>query len=125
VDHFLKHACDAFNKSIRGISSDFISCLEAYPWPGNVRELKNVIQRAVISTAGDILEKEKLPRHIYAYRNQDEVMTFRIGASIEQVEKELIARTLEHTRNNRTRTSEILGISRRSLYNKIQRYHIK
>ncbi|MBR9979500.1 MAG: sigma-54-dependent Fis family transcriptional regulator, partial [Desulfatitalea sp.] len=47
VDHFLKNACDDFGKTIRGISPDFISCLEAYSWPGNVRELKNVIQRAV------------------------------------------------------------------------------
>jgi DNA-binding NtrC family response regulator len=49
-------------------------------------------------------------------------MTFRVGTSIETMEKELINCTLEHTGHNRTRTSEILGISRRSLYNKIQRY---
>jgi DNA-binding NtrC family response regulator len=122
VDHFIKNACDDFQKTIRGISSDFISCLEAYPWPGNVRELKNVIQRTVISCAGDILNTDQLPRRISHYRNDDHTLTFRVGASIEKVERELIARTLEHTRHNRTRTSEILGISRRSLYNKIQRY---
>lgn len=122
VDHFIKSACDDFQKIIRGISPDFISCLEAYPWPGNVRELKNVIQRAVISCAGDILDTSQLPQRIRSFQDDDHTMTFRVGASIKTVEKELIAHTLEHARHNRTRTSEILGISRRCLYNKIQRY---
>jgi DNA-binding NtrC family response regulator len=122
VDHFIKNARDDFQKVIRGISPDFISCLEAYPWPGNVRELKNVIQRAVISCAGDILKPAHLPRRISQFRDEDITLTIRVGMPFEQVEKELIARTLEHTGYNRTRTSEILGISRRSLYNKIQRY---
>lgn len=122
VDHFIKSACDDFQKVIRGISSDFISCLEAYPWPGNVRELKNVIQRAVIYCTGDILNTDQLPRRISHYRNDDNTMTIRVGTNLESVEKELITRTLAHTGHNRTRTSEILGISRRSLYNKIQRY---
>jgi DNA-binding NtrC family response regulator len=124
VDHFIKSACDDFQKVIRGISSDFISCLEAYPWPGNVRELKNVIQRAVISCAGDILNTDHLPRRISHFQNDDNTMTIRVGTSLEMAEKELITRTLEHTGYNRTRTSEILGISRRSLYNKIQRYDL-
>jgi DNA-binding NtrC family response regulator len=124
VDHFIKSACDDFQITIRGISSDFISCLEAYPWPGNVRELKNVIQRTVISCTGDILSTDQLPHRISHFRDDNYTMTFRVGTSIESVEKELIIRTLEHTGHNRTRTSEILGISRRSLYNKIQRYSL-
>jgi DNA-binding NtrC family response regulator len=122
VDHFIKNACDDFQKTIRGISPDFISCLENYPWPGNVRELKNVIQRAVISCTGDIMDTSQLPQRIRNFQDDDHTMSFRVGASIEIVERELIARTLEHTGHNRTRTSRILGISRRSLYNKIQRY---
>jgi len=125
VDHFIRKACDDFQKEIRGLSSDFISCLEAYPWPGNVRELKNVIQRAVIYCNRDILETGHLPQRIRQYQDKDVTMTIRVGMSLEEVEKELIVRTLEQSGNNRTRTSEILGISRRSLYNKIQRYHLQ
>jgi DNA-binding NtrC family response regulator len=125
VDHFIKNACDDFQKTIRGISPDFISCLEAYPWPGNVRELKNIIQRAVISCTGDILNTSQLPRRIRHFQNGcNRTITFQVGTSIEAVERELIARTLEHAGHNRTRTSHILGISRRSLYNKIQRYSL-
>ncbi|MCB2216514.1 sigma-54-dependent transcriptional regulator [Desulfofustis glycolicus] len=124
VDHFIKNACDTFGKSIRGLSPGFISCLESYPWPGNVRELKNVIQRSVISATGDILDLRQLPPRISQYRNEDTKMTIRVGMTIAEVEKELIILTLEHAGQNRSRASEMLGISRRSLYNKMQRYAI-
>ena len=124
VDHFIKTASDDFQKTIRGVSSDFVTCLETYPWPGNVRELKNIIQRAVITCSGDILNPSHLPNRLRHCRNEDITMTVRIGMSIEEVEKELIIRTMEYAGRNRTRTSQILGISRRALYNKIQRYHI-
>jgi DNA-binding NtrC family response regulator len=124
VDHFLKDACDTFRKMIRGVSPDFSSCLEAYPWPGNVRELKNVIQRAVVNCPGDILETAQLPNRLTHFQNDDVTLTIKIGMSIAAVEKELIRRTMEFTQGNRTRASQILGISRRALYNKIQRYRI-
>jgi DNA-binding NtrC family response regulator len=124
VDHFIKDACDDFQKTIRGVSPDFISCLEAYPWPGNVRELKNIIQRAVVTCPADILQTAQLPKRVVHFRDEDATMTIRVGTSIEAVEKELIIRTLEFTQKNRTRASQILGISRRSLYNKMQRYRI-
>lgn len=122
VDHFIKQACDAFQKFVRGVSPGFVSCIESYPWPGNVRELKNVIQRAVISCPGDILEIGQLPPRIRKYRDEDVKIMFRVGMSIAEVEKEMIVRTLEQTGNNKTRASEMLGISRRSLYNKMD-YH--
>ncbi|HKJ66085.1 MAG TPA: sigma-54 dependent transcriptional regulator [Desulfopila sp.] len=124
VDHFIKSACDAFKKYVRGISPAFVSSLESYPWPGNVRELKNVLQRAVISCTGEILEIEQLPARISRYRDEDVKITIRVGTTIEEMEKEMIIRTLEYTSHNRTRASEILGISRRSLYNKMQKYGI-
>lgn len=124
VDHFIKDACDNFRKMIRGVSPDFISCLEAYPWPGNVRELKNVIQRAVVNCSGDILETAQLPRRLLHLETDDVTLTVKIGMSIAAVEKELIRRTMEFTQGNRTRASAILGISRRSLYDKIKRHQI-
>lgn len=124
ADHFIRKASGDFNKTIRGIASDFIGCLEAYSWPGNVRELKNIIQRAVLSCPGDILEPAHLPQRIRHARDEDATLTIHVGTSLDSVEKELIVRTLEYTGNNRTRTSELLGICRRSLYNKMRRYGI-
>jgi DNA-binding NtrC family response regulator len=123
ISHFIKDACDDFKKSIRGMSSNFINCVESYPWPGNVRELKNVIQRAVISASEDILRIGNLPSRISQYQDRQTQMTIRIGMTIDQVEKELIIRTLDHAGGNRSRASEILGISRRSLYNKMARHN--
>jgi DNA-binding NtrC family response regulator len=122
VSHFIKQACDDFKKNIRGMSSDFINCVEAYPWPGNVRELKNAIQRAVISATEDVLRTGNLPDRVSRNQDREARVTIRVGMTLAQVEKELIIRTLDYTGGNRSRTSEILGISRRSLYNKMDRY---
>ncbi|MBM9614857.1 sigma-54-dependent Fis family transcriptional regulator [Desulfobulbus rhabdoformis] len=124
VDHFTQLSCSTFQKYIRGMSPGFISCLESYPWPGNVRELKNVIQRAVITSTGDILERKELPPRISKFRNEDVKVVVRVGMTLEEVEKEIIARTLEHTSQNRTQASDILGISRRSLYNKMRKFNM-
>lgn len=70
VSHFIKEASEDFKKKIRGLSSDFINCVESYPWPGNVRELRNVIQRAVVSATEDILRTRNLPNRISHYQEQ-------------------------------------------------------
>lgn len=124
VSHFIKAACDDFKKNIRGMSSDFMNCVESYPWPGNVRELKNAIQRAVISASEDILRTANLSSRISQHQDRDTKMTIRVGMTLSQVEKELIIRTLDHACGNRTRASEILGISRRAFYNKMNRYNL-
>jgi len=121
VDHFIKQSCDNFQKVIRGVSSGFFSCIDTYEWPGNVRELKNVIQRAVINCQGDILDINHLPKRLMNNRHSDITIPVKVGMKLAEIEKEVIVKTLEYTGNNRTRASEILGISRRALYNKMQK----
>ena len=121
VDHFLQHSCEYFQKVIRGVSSNFFSCIDAYSWPGNIRELKNVIQTAVINCQGDILDINHLPKRLMNSRHADITIPVRVGMKLAEIEREVIVRTLEHTGHNRTRASEILGISRRALYNKMQK----
>lgn len=123
VDHFIKQSCENFQKVIRGVSSNFFSCLESYNWPGNVRELKNVIQRAVINCQEDILNVIHLPERLLNSQHDDITIPIRVGMRLAEVENEVIIRTLEYTRHNRTRAAEILGISRRALYNKLQKLH--
>ena len=122
--HFIKDACDSFGKEIRGISPDFVSQMEQYSWPGNVRELKNVIQRAVVTCNGDILDMKHLPKKLQADFKKNASIPMHVGMTLKDAEKALILRTLEYTGQNRSRTSEILGISRRALYNKIERYDL-
>jgi DNA-binding NtrC family response regulator len=96
--------------------------LERYPWPGNIRELRNVIERATILAEGDFIEPKHLPPTLVA-RGEESVPTLTItpGTTVDEAERRLILLTLEHTRNNKTRAAEILGISLKTLHNKLNR----
>jgi DNA-binding NtrC family response regulator len=115
-----KHARPA-----RFLSPAAISALQFHAWPGNVRELRNVIERAVIICSG-----EEIERHHFApypidqrerLRNEDTI-TFPVGTPIEEVERQMIVRTLRKTKNNKTRAAELLGISLKTLHNKLNLY---
>ena len=124
VDHFLKHFNKIYRTDIRGISPECINRLESYDWPGNVREIKNVIHRAVVVCSGGVMLPEHLPKRFFSQRNRRPKVSIQLGSSLEETEKKMIARTLEWTNNNRQRAAAILGISRRTLYNKISRYNL-
>ncbi len=122
ADVFIKRYNAAFDKRVKAIAHETAALLEKHAWPGNVRELKNVIQRAVLLCQRDTLLPEHLPSRFLSPREPRRA-TFEIGTTLEDVEKEMIVRTLEVARN-RTHAAELLGISRRSLYNKLRRYGI-
>jgi DNA-binding NtrC family response regulator len=124
VNHFLKQFSDDYQRSIVGISPDCISVLEAYDWPGNVREIKNVIHRAVLNCTGGVLLPEHLPERLQQAQRQVPEIKLPVGCSLKDAEREIILRTLKWTQNNRRRTAALLGISRRSLYNKLGRYDL-
>jgi len=125
IDHFLKSFNQDFNKNIRGISTECMAMLEAYRWPGNVRELRNVIQRAVVLCDQDVLLPEHMPERIKVKKpGRDRLVTLKVGTTLAEMEREMIVRTLIHTRKNRQKAAALLGISRRALYNKIARHNI-
>lgn len=124
VDHFLKHYNKIYRTDISGVSPECINRLESYGWPGNVREIKNVIHRAVVMCSGRVLLPEHLPKRFFAPQNRRREVSIQLGSSLEETEKKMIARTLEWASNNRQRAAAILGISRRTLYNKISRYNL-
>ena len=124
VNHFLKQFSDDYQRSIIGISPECISALETYQWPGNVREIKNVIHRAVLNCTGDILLPEHLPERLQKSHRKVPQIGLRLGCTLKEAEREIILRTLNWTQNNRQRTASILGISRRTLYNKLERYNL-
>jgi DNA-binding NtrC family response regulator len=125
IDEFLKRYNQSFQKHILGIAPECISLLESYSWPGNVRELKNVIQRAVLVCTGEILLPEHLPPRLKPDRPVYPTVTFRVGTPLEDVEREMIVRALTVTQNNRKMAADLLGISRRALYNKLKKHQIK
>ena len=97
-----------------------------YDWPGNVRELENVVERAVIMARGDMISPAEFSENLQALDQEAEKNEIDLtpGRSLKDVEKQMILRTLEETKGNRTHASKILGISRRTLQLKLKQYGI-
>jgi DNA-binding NtrC family response regulator len=110
------------NKSVSAVDPDAMRVLERYNWPGNVRELRNVIERAVILSTGEFIEPKHLPPLATATTAAAApAISLEPGVTVEEAERRLILLTLEHTHDNKTRAAEILGISLKTLHNKLNR----
>lgn len=110
---------NATDKSLAPETLDFI---ESYPWPGNVRELKNAIGHAYI-LAQDVLLPEHFPDNMdIAIQDDGPSMHCKPGTPIDHFEKRFILATLEHHNGNKRRTAETLGISLKTLYNRLNEY---
>jgi DNA-binding NtrC family response regulator len=110
---------------------EFLERLSACAWPGNVRELRNVLERAAILAGEGTLKPEHLPpglggtagpAPVNAAASDGNELRVPVGSTIEQAERALIELTLERTKNNKTRAAEILGISQKTLFNKLKEY---
>lgn len=121
---FITRFKHTFRKAIDGMAPECAALLEEYPWPGNIRELKNVIQRAVLICPGGALLPEHLPAHIRPAGSAQPTVTFPVGTPLHEVEREVIIRTLALAKS-RTDAAKLLGISRRALYNKLEKYGIQ
>ncbi|NQT53859.1 sigma-54-dependent Fis family transcriptional regulator [bacterium] len=124
VDEFLRRYNEQFDKRVIGVAPECLALLERYEWPGNVRELKNVVQRAVLVCEGETVLAEHLPPRFRPARRARIKVAFEVGTPLAEVEREMIVRTLEETGNNKKRAAELLGISRRALYNKLRKHQI-
>ena len=103
------------------LPDSFVARLQEQTWPGNVRELENTIRRALALSRGPDVELEALEEPESA-PNLPERKGLEAGVSLREMEKQLLERTLEATRGNRTRTAEMLGVSLRTIRNKIRQY---
>ncbi|MBL8840758.1 MAG: sigma-54-dependent Fis family transcriptional regulator [Planctomycetes bacterium] len=118
---FLARFAQENGKAVRRIAPEAMSRLCAYRWPGNVRELSNVIQRAVVLAPGDTIDLEQLPLPAIE-QGRGEALAGAVGMRAEDVERELILRTLRSTGGNRTRTASLLDLTARTINNKIRLY---
>ena len=124
-------------RSVRAVDDRVLAALRAYAWPGNVRELRNVLERAVIMCPGEVIGLAHLPAPPApvapslppaasdpgaARDPEDGGLHIPVGTTVDEAERRLILRTLQHTGNNKTRAAEILGISLKTLHNKLHRY---
>jgi DNA-binding NtrC family response regulator len=122
IQSFLADFNQRNGKSVSALNADAMQILEQYAWPGNVRELRNVIERAVILSTGEFIEPRHLPPLLSdVLESGKPVVSLSPGTTVEEAERRLILLTLAHTRDNKTRAAEILGISLKTLHNKLNR----
>jgi len=121
---FLNHFTQAYGKHIAEVSEGCVARLKAYDWPGNVRELRNAMERVVIVTSEEVITERQLPPQIaQAQGGQNgDGPVFSEGMTIYDMEREMIFQALDRHDGNKTRAARELGISLKTLHNKLGRY---
>src|SRR4029078_6914569 len=122
IQRFLNEFNSVNEKAVKAIDQEAMQILEQYPWAGHSRQLRNTVERAPILAEGDFIGVRHLPP-LLVTRGEETLptMTLTPGRTVDEAERRLILLTLDHTRNNKTRAAEILGISLKTLHNKLNR----
>jgi DNA-binding NtrC family response regulator len=122
VQHFIDRFGRDAGKKLQGVSPQAMKLLGDYAWPGNIRELRNTLERAVILCGTGAIEPEHLPSELAAGGGESVYLKLPYGLPLREIEKEYILATLSRLQNNKARTAQALGISEKTLYNKLYRY---
>jgi two-component system response regulator HydG len=124
--HFLAEFNLKHGRKLNGLRPESLGALSDYTWPGNVRELRNVVERAVVLSTGDWIELSDLPPRLRgSNRDPSDEIVLPVGSTLAEAEKELILRTLEDSRNNKAEAARRLGVSVRTVRNKLKRFGLQ
>ncbi|HET9753864.1 MAG TPA: sigma-54 dependent transcriptional regulator [Myxococcales bacterium] len=122
VQHFIDRFAREGGKKLQGVSPQAMKLLCDYAWPGNIRELRNTLERAVILCGSGTIEPEHLPGELALGGGESAYLKLPYGLPLREIEKEYILSTLTRLQKNKARTAQALGISEKTLYNKLYRY---
>jgi len=125
AQRFLKEFATRSQKNVVGFSTAVAERLRSYAWPGNVRELQNCLERAVAMAGAELLAVEDLPERIRNYRSSHIVIAGEDAAELvplEEVERRYILRVLEAVGGQKSTAARVLGLDRKTLYRKLERY---
>ena len=111
-------------RAVKSVEVEAMQSFARYNWPGNVRELRNVLERMLVICAGDVLTVKDLPRGFgqHGIAEEGDGLRLRPGMTVAEAERRLVLETLASTQNNKTRAAELLGISLKTLHNKLKEY---
>lgn len=124
VSSFIKEFANENNKIVEGIDQKALRSLTSYNWPGNIRELRNCIESAVVFAAKGIITFDDIPQNIRETHDQSSIQ-IPLGLTLSEAEKIIISETLRAENSNKSKTSEILGIGRKTLHRKIHDYGLE
>jgi DNA-binding NtrC family response regulator len=125
ADRFLQEFCLQHHREPKEMSRDAMRLLRLYAWPGNIRQLRNLMERLVVTVKDSLIQPGHLPEEIQASMEDARTMVVTLGTPIEQIEREVIERTLKEVTNHREKAAKLLGISLRTLQYKIKEYGIR
>ena len=125
ISAFVKEFCELNSKPLLKISPRVMNILQNYLWPGNVRELRNVLEGMVVLATTSEITPKQLPERLRDETSADRTLRLRVGATVKDMEKELIRATLQECKGNRAQTARILGVGRKTLYRKMQQYGLE
>jgi two-component system response regulator HydG len=126
AEHFLQEYAEKNNRKISGITPSCMDIMIRYPWPGNVRELENAMERGVILMRGDYLDEETLPIPIIKWAQEESggitAAMEGLPSSLEEAEKMVILKILDEADGNKSEAARRLGITRKTLLSKLNKY---
>jgi len=125
VDRFLTEFSAQHRREPKDVSQEAMRPLRLYGWPGNIRQLRNLMERLVVTVKDPMIRPEHLPEEIQASKEDARTMVVTLGTSLDQLEREVIQRTLTEITNHREKAAKLLGISLRALQYKIKEYGIR
>ena len=126
IQAFVEEFDAKYERKVRGVDEAALRLLVAHEWPGNVRQLRNTLERAVISCSGELITPADLPSEPGppGVEEPRAGAPQAVGVRLKDVERDVILKTLASVGNNKTRAAEVLGISLKTLHNKLNRYGV-
>jgi two-component system response regulator HydG len=124
IAEFIKEFNEKNGKSVKSVDNDTKQIFLNHSWPGNVRELKHAIERAVVVCNDELIQPHHLPFDLQPKPNTVTSVNIQLGKPIEEIEKEVILKTLDYMGNNKVKTAKTLGLSLKTLYNKLKTYSL-
>jgi DNA-binding NtrC family response regulator len=121
LDHYIALCAREHGRTIVGLEEPARRILTAHPWPGNIRELRNMVESLVVTARGSLIRAEDLPVTLKPAPGTP-AFSLPMGCPLEEVEREYVLRTLRMVGGNKTKAARVLGIGKKTLYRRLERY---
>jgi DNA-binding NtrC family response regulator len=120
VNFFIEKFNKKYRMKVKGISQRAMKLLMDYEWSGNVREMENTIESVMVINSPEAIDSQHIPHDIREFKKRPEVISFKIGTPLDEMEREMLIQTLRATRGNKRRAAQLLGINVRTIHRKIE-----